>query len=228
MAQSVDPTLHQLRVGPLANCIYLLGDPESQRAWVIDPAWDPAGLLRQAEQEGLDVQGVLLTHTHPDHIGGEIYGQHIPGLAELRQIRPLPVLVHEIEAARVRDVAGVPDSDITTFQDGDRLTLGALEIEVLHTPGHSPGSCCFRIGEHLISGDTLFVQGCGRVDLPGSNPEDMFHSLQRLATLPDEVQVYPGHDYGPSLTSTIGAEREQNMYLRVPDLERWRLLMGGA
>ena len=102
-------------------------------------------------------------------------------------------------------------------------------VTFLHTPGHTPGSQCFLVGDRLVAGDTLFVQGCGRVDLPGGDPEQMYYTLtQRLAKLPASTVLYPGHNYGPSETSTIGDELELNPYMRIRSIEDWRRLMGYA
>jgi glyoxylase-like metal-dependent hydrolase (beta-lactamase superfamily II) len=217
--------VRQVPAGPMGNCLYVLGNPEARKAFIIDPAWDPVGLYQAAEADGYEVEAVVLTHSHQDHVGGEIFGQMIPGLRELDQHVELAVHVHSLEAARVRELTGIPNERIQTFEDGDQLKLGDASIEILHTPGHSPGSVCFLAGHHLISGDTLFVQACGRTDLPGSNIDDMFYSLQRLSGLPEETRVYPGHNYGPTPTSTIGNERQWNMFMRVPTLEKWQFLM---
>ena len=100
------------------------------------------------------------------------------------------------------------------------------DIEFLHTPGHTPGSQCFKVNDNLISGDTLFIQGCGRVDLPGSNSDDMYHSLNKLSGLSDETILYPGHHYSPEEFQTMGKTKEQNMYLKIQDIETWRQIMG--
>ncbi len=220
-----EPFLRQVALGPLANLVYLIGDPATRQAFLVDPAWDPAGLASEVERQGYTLAGVLLTHTHPDHLGGELFGQHIPGLAELRAAHDVPVFVHELEAERAASIGRTPSARLHVVSDGAVVALGELTFSVLHTPGHSLGSVCYHLGRHLISGDTLFVQGCGRVDLPGSDVDAMWHSLQRLARLPAETTVYPGHRSGPTPTSTIGAELVQNMYLRVPTLDGWRLVM---
>ncbi len=226
--QTTQLFLRQVPAGPMGNCLYILADGQQRSAYLVDPAWDPVGLLEMARAEGFTVDGVLLTHTHQDHVGGEIFGQHIPGIAELLEVAELPLHVHEAEAQRLVEITGAPEGLVRRYRDGDRLAVGSLEMEVLHTPGHSPGSSCFLGYGELIAGDTLFVQGCGRVDLPGSDPDAMFHSLQRLAALAPETRVYPGHNYGPTPSSSIGAELQQNMYLRIPDLDRWRFLMSGG
>lgn len=209
----------------MGNCLYILGDEKTRKAFLVDPAWDPLGLVDLANQQGYEVSGVLATHLHQDHVGGELFGQRIPGLLELLREHDLPVHIHQIEAERMIEQTGIDASKVRPFESEAKLQLGNTEIAALFVPGHSPGCTAFLAGGHLIAGDTLFVQGCGRVDLPGSDPDAMFHSLRRLAELPPATRVYPGHNYGPTPTSTIGAELQQNVYLRVATLEQWRLLM---
>ncbi len=221
-----EPRIVQIPAGPMANFVYVLADPASRKAWVVDPAWEPLGVVRIAEEQGYEVAGVLATHFHQDHIGGEIMGQHIPGVRELRAEFDLPMLIHEAEAERGAEIAGCPSDRVKAFRDGDVLELGELGVEVLHTPGHSPGSCCFRAGNHMLTADTLFVQGIGRVDLPHSDRDAMFRSLERLKALPSQVVIYPGHDYGPESFSTIGRELQWNAYLRPSSLDQWRAMMG--
>ena len=213
----------------MANFMYLLGDPVSREALVVDPAWDVTSLLDLAAEDGYRVVGALVTHYHPDHVGGDLFGTQIQGLARLLEQNPVPIHVNKHEADGLKVVTGVSDSDLRRVDDGDRLELGSLEIRFLHTPGHTPGSQCFLIGNRLVAGDTLFVQGCGRVDLPGGDPEAMYHTLTgKLAKLPPDTVLYPGHHYGPTPTSTIGDELRQNHYLRIRSLADWRRLMGMA
>jgi glyoxylase-like metal-dependent hydrolase (beta-lactamase superfamily II) len=211
----------------MANFSYLIGDRSAKKAVVVDPAWDVRSLVGTAKGNGMEVEGVLVTHCHPDHIGGDLFGVPVEGLAELLELESPAVHVHEAEAERLKSVTGAADSDVNAHRDGDRLAVGDVEIEMRHTPGHSPGSLCFLVRNRLVSGDTLFVQGCGRIDLPGSEPEEMYHSLTaRLADLGDDVLLYPGHDYGSQPWSTLGEERRTNSYLRIPTLDDWLRLMG--
>jgi glyoxylase-like metal-dependent hydrolase (beta-lactamase superfamily II) len=213
--------------GQMANFMYLLGDTATREALVVDPAWDVASLLDLAEADGYRVVGALVTHYHPDHVGGDLFGLSIEGVAQLLARAPVPLYVNKHEAHGVRVVTGVSESDLKKVDDGDTLRLGDVEVRFLHTPGHTPGSQCFMVGDRLIAGDTLFVQGCGRVDLPGGDAEAMYHTLTgKLAKLPAETVLFPGHHYGPTPTSTIGGELEQNVYLRVRSLADWRRLMG--
>ncbi len=215
--------------GRMANFMYLMGDPESREALVVDPAWDVSSLLDVAAGDGYKVVGALVTHYHPDHVGGDLWGIEVEGVSLLLTLNPVPLYVNKHEAEGVKQVTGVSDSDLRKIDDGDTLDLGPMSIQFLHTPGHTPGSQCFLIGNRLVAGDTLFVQGCGRVDLPGGDPEQMYYSLtQKLAKLPADTVLYPGHHYGPTETSTIGDELRQNVYMRVGSLEDWRRLMGGG
>jgi glyoxylase-like metal-dependent hydrolase (beta-lactamase superfamily II) len=211
----------------MVNFVYLIGDPDSHQCLIVDPAWDVAGLLDIAEKDGMKVVGALATHYHPDHVGGTMFGYTVEGLPTLLERVGVKVHVNKDEADGLRQVTGLSESDLVRHEGGDVLQLGTLKIAFLHTPGHTPGSQCFLIGNRLVSGDTLFIQGCGRVDLPGGDPEKMYESLtQRLARLPDETVLYPGHHYADRPSSTIGREKKTNYYLRVGSLDEWLRLMG--
>ena len=213
--------------GQMRNFMYLIGDPATREALIVDPAWDVGGLLEIAEADGYQVKGALVTHYHPDHVGGDMFGMRIEGLATLLGRMGVPIWVNKHEAEGLKRVTGVSDSDLRKVDDGDTTSLGEREIRFLHTPGHTPGSQCFLIEGALIAGDTLFVQGCGRVDLPGSDPDAMYHSLTgKLAKLPPETVLFPGHHYGPTPTSTVADELRRNVYLRMDSIEEWRRLMG--
>jgi glyoxylase-like metal-dependent hydrolase (beta-lactamase superfamily II) len=213
----------------MANFMYLLGDPSSRRALIVDPAWDVGSLLEIARQDGYEVDGALITHYHPDHVGGDLWGVQVEGVARLLEEQSVPLFVNKHEAEGLKLVTGVSDSDLRRVDDGDSLRLGELEIRFLHTPGHTPGSQCFLAGNRLVAGDTLFVEGCGRVDLPGGDADQLYYSLtQKLAKLPRDTVLYPGHHYGPTETSTIGDELANNLFLRVGSLEDWRRLMGAG
>jgi glyoxylase-like metal-dependent hydrolase (beta-lactamase superfamily II) len=213
--------------GQMANFMYLLGDPGRREAVVVDPAWNVADLVAAAEADGYRVSGALVTHYHPDHVGGDLFGLAIEGLARLLELLPARVWVNKHEADGLKRVTGVSESDLARVDDGDTLVLGEQTIRFLHTPGHTPGSQCFLVGDRLVAGDTLFVRGCGRVDLPGGDPEAMYRTLTgKLAKLPPTTVLFPGHHYGPTPTSTIADELRENVYLRVRSLDDWRRLMG--
>ena len=220
-----DLYLEQLLVGPMDNFIYLIGSKSTREVAIIDPAWDIDALLNHIQEKELKLASVLVTHYHPDHIGGGMGGHSIEGIAELLEKDPVKIFVHKLEAEGVKKVTGVSDIDLNIVESGDHLTIGENDIEFLHTPGHTPGSQCFKVNNNLISGDTLFVQGCGRVDLPGSNSEDMFHSLQKLSALPDETILYPGHNYSAEPYESMEKVKEINTYLRIQDLDMWKQIM---
>jgi|TARA_B100001029_G_scaffold21959_1_gene14852 hydroxyacylglutathione hydrolase len=220
-----DLYLEQLLVGPMDNFIYLIGSKSTREVALIDPAWDIDALLNHIKEKDLKLASVLVTHYHPDHIGGGMGGHSIEGIAELLEKDPVKIFVHKLEAEGVKKVTGVSDIDLNIVESGDHLTIGENDIEFLHTPGHTPGSQCFKVNNNLVSGDTLFVQGCGRVDLPGSNSEDMFHSLQKLSSLPDETILYPGHNYSAEPYESMERVKEINTYLRIEDLDMWKQIM---
>jgi glyoxylase-like metal-dependent hydrolase (beta-lactamase superfamily II) len=190
--------------GHMANFTYLVGDPASKRALVVDPSFDAGVALEVAEEHGYAVEAILDTHEHFDHCQDNALAKHRTGGK---------VMAHRL--------ADVPEKDVD-LEDGQLLKVGALEVKVVHTPGHSPGSVCYVIGAHVFTGDTLFVGNIGRIDLPHSSPRDMHASLfGKVARLPGDLIVDPGHDYGPSPTSTIARELRTNPYLQKAEFERW-------
>lgn len=218
----------QLEVGPMQNYVYLVGDPQTREAAVIDAAWDVDAILRIAEADGYRITHDLVTHFHPDHLGGDLMGHQIAGAAELVGKAPAKVVIHKAELPFVHRLTGLSHSDVLPVEGGDTVKVGRLPIRFVHTPGHTPGSQCFLVGNACVSGDTLFIGSCGRVDLPGSNPEDMWRSLtQTLASLPDETILYPGHNYSSKSKSTIGDEKRTNMMMRFHNLKDFLSVMGG-
>lgn len=220
--------LKQLQLGPMQNFVYLVADPVTREAAVIDAAWEIDRVVEILQQEDWKLKAALVTHYHPDHLGGDLMSHHIPGAAELLQRNlPIKVYVHKTEADFVRQIAGLSASDLVRTDDTSEITLGAHTMRLLHTPGHTPGSQCFLIDGRLISGDTLFIGSCGRVDLPGSDPAQLYDSLvNKLKRLPENTVLYPGHNYAERLTSTIGEEIRHNMYMRFDRLEDFLGLMG--
>ncbi len=207
--------LHQVELGPMQNFVYLIGCEKTREAAVVDPAWDVPTILQIAKTHQFEIKTILLTHTHFDHING---------VEELLKGTDARVFVHKKEAASLRYGGG----NIKKIESGDAVKVGDLDITFIHTPGHTPGSQCFSVGDRLITGDTLFINGCGRCDLPGGNPEEMYHSLTgTLKRLDDHTKVYPGHHYADVPVSTLGDEKRQNPYLMSGSVEGFlRLTMG--
>ncbi|MBV8134745.1 MAG: MBL fold metallo-hydrolase [Deltaproteobacteria bacterium] len=221
--------LRQAQIGPMANYVYLLGDPVSRKLAVVDPAWDTNAICNFVEKEGYQVDKILITHYHQDHLGGHMMGQSIEGSAEMLKRVKAKVYVNKHEAEGTKRVAGLSDSDLVKVDAGDVIKVGDIEVKFLHTPGHTPGSQCFLAAGNLIAGDTLFINSCGRVDLPGSDPEAMYYSLnQTLKNLDDATVVYPGHAYSNESSSTIGKQKRTNMYLRFETLDDFLEAMGYA
>jgi len=218
----------QLQLGPMQNFVYLVGDPVTRQAAVIDAAWDIDRIIDIAAQDDMKLTAALATHFHPDHLGGNLMGHHILGAADLLERNlSLKVYLHKAEAPYANRIAGLSDSDIVAVESGDELKLGDLPVKFIHTPGHTPGSQCFLVGGCLVSGDTLFIGSCGRVDLPGSDPSQLYDSLvNKLKRLPDDTVLYPGHDYADRPASTIGEEKRRNMYMRFDRLEDFLSMMG--
>jgi glyoxylase-like metal-dependent hydrolase (beta-lactamase superfamily II) len=222
--------LKQLALGPMQNFVYLIGDAETRNVVVVDPAWDIDRILEVVAEDDLTLDAALITHFHPDHLGGSLMGHKIPGAVELlERNQKIKVYIHKSEADYVPRVCSLSRSDLSLTEGGDEMAVGGQRIRFMHTPGHTPGSQCFMVGPNLVSGDTLFIGGCGRVDLPGSDPKQMYDSLvNKLRALPDETVLYPGHDYADRPTSTIGDEKRRNMYLRFDRLDDFLSMMGYA
>ena len=197
--------LKQMEVGPMQNFVYLIGDKAKREALVVDPAWDVKAVLRAADEEGFQVKGALITHTHFDHVNG---------LEELLNQTDGTVYIHKNEAQYLKGMKG----NIKKIEGGEKIKIGDVEINFLNTPGHTPGSQCFLIGNNLVSGDTLFINACGRCDLPGGNAEEMYQSLTRLAGLDENTILYPGHNYADEPTSTIKNEKRFNPYMQLTNL----------
>ena len=186
----------------MVNFVYAIGDRATGECVLVDPAYDPSGLVDAVGADGMTVTGVLATHYHPDHVGGSMMGYSIDGIGGLLERVSCPIHVQRDEVPWVTRTTGVDDDQLVAHDSGDVVTVGEVDIELVHTPGHTPGSQCFLVRGKLVSGDTLFLDGCGRTDLPGSDPQLMVESLKRLSKVDDEVILYPGHRY--SLASSAG------------------------
>lgn len=209
MTESAPFSIHALELGPMENFVYLIEDRASGRAAVVDPAWEVPQVLDLARQHGVRITDILLTHSHHDHING---------IEDVLQAQDAQLHLLKDEAQFWGSYLDIP----TLHHGGDRIALGDTEIEVLHTPGHTPGSACYRIADQLITGDTLFVFGCGRCDLRGGDPEQMFNTLKDMEqNLPDSTVILPGHNYAVKSTSTLKEQREGNPFMHFDDPGRF-------
>ena len=209
MPQTAPHRIHALELGPMENFIYLIEDQASRRCAVVDPAWDVPAILELAHARGVRITDVLLTHSHHDHING-LEALLASTDAQLHLLKP--------EARFWGAGLELP----TLHHGGDLIHLGDTEIQVMHTPGHTPGSACYRMGDDVITGDTLFVFGCGRCDLRGGDPEQMYQTLQRMTRdLPGKAVIHPGHNYAGKTTSTLEEQVEGNPFLHFDALDRF-------
>jgi glyoxylase-like metal-dependent hydrolase (beta-lactamase superfamily II) len=219
-----DPIAQQM-----VNFAYLIGDRATGDAVAVDPAYGVDELVEILGADGMRLRGVLVTHAHPDHVGGDLGGWRIAGLAELLARDDVDARVHvqREEAWAVKRVTGCSDGDLVLHASGDTLDVGAVQITLIHTPGHTPGSQCFFVDGRLVSGDTLFLDGCGRTDLPGGDPAQLYESLtQKLAVVPDDAVLFPGHLYSPAPSAAMGDVRRQNSVFRPRTREQWLMMFG--
>jgi glyoxylase-like metal-dependent hydrolase (beta-lactamase superfamily II) len=201
--------IKQYEIGPLNNFLYLLGDSETKEMAIIDPAWDVPLLIQQANHLGYKITKVFLTHAHPDHVNG---------LDELLKTHNIPVYISKHEAPFLRKNL----KNLIDVNDKEQLKLGNITFDAIHTPGHTPGCQCFLAQGQMICGDLLFIDGCGRCDLPGGDAKIMHNSLYNIfLKLPDETVIYPGHNYGPTPTDTIKHQKETNPYLQAGSLQEF-------
>ena len=211
----------------MMNFIYLIGDRVTGEAVVIDPAYDPQGIINILEEDEMTLTGVLATHYHPDHVGGDMMGFSISGITDLLNLASVPIHVQNEEAELVDKVTGVGFDNLRTHSSGDKISVGSIEIELIHTPGHTPGSQCFLVENRLVAGDTLFLDGCGRTDLPGGDPRQMYESLTtRLAKVPDTATLFPGHLYSPKPSQSMGETRQHNYVFAPSTAEQWMAMFG--
>ena len=219
------------RTDPIArqmvNFAYLVGDRTTGEAVVIDPAYDIQGLLDVLEADGMHLTGALATHYHPDHVGGSMMGHSIAGVEELLALAPVPIHVQADEVPWITRVTEVSDTDLVPHSSGDTVLVGEIPIELIHTPGHTPGSQCFLVDGCLVSGDTLFLEGCGRTDLPGGDPAALYESLtQKLARVPDDAVLFPGHLYSAEPSATMSETRRWNYVFKPSSAQEWLALFG--
>ena len=216
-----DPIAQQM-----VNFTYAIGDRASGECVLVDPAYAVNELIDKVEADGLRVTGVLATHFHADHIGGSMMGHQVEGVAALLERCDCPVHVQRDETPWIVRTSGLGAGQLREHDGGDVVTVGDIAITLVHTPGHTPGSQCFHVDGRLVSGDTLFLDGCGRTDFPGSDPAAMYDSLQTLASMPEGTVVYPGHRYSVPSSATIEAIREHNYVFRPSTKEQWLMMFG--
>lgn len=194
----------------MVNFSYAIGDRSTGSCVLVDPAWNVNDLVDIVEADGMSVEGILATHYHADHVGGSIMGHDIEGVATLLERVDCPIHVQSAEVPWMERTANVTADQLVAHAPGDVLSVGDVDITLVHTPGHTPGSQCFLVDGRLVAGDTLFLDGCGRTDLPGSDAAAMMESLRMLSTVPDDVILYPGHRYSLASSATMGSVKQSN------------------
>lgn len=185
------------------NFSYVVADDVSREAAVVDPSFNADAIVRLLRDQNFSVKYVIDTHQHRDHTVSN---------KEIRSEFGAKVVAHKLSEV---------EKDIYVV-DGDVIQVGTVVLNVIHTPGHTPDGICLLVDGKLLTGDTLFVGECGRTDFPGASPVDMYNSLfGKLMKLDDKIEVYPGHDYGSSPSSTIGLEKKTNYTLEKRTLEEF-------
>ena len=207
----------QVQLGPMQNFSYIIGDENSEEAAVVDAGWDVDKLIDIVNKEKLKINKIILTHSHYDHT------QKVDELASKTNAM---VYFHEDDYNEIKRVIKNPNIKIHKLKNNDEIKVGNIKIKIMHTPGHSPGAICLLFENKLITGDTLFVNAIGRTDLAGGDSIKLFESLQKLKKLKDDIEVYPGHDYGEIPFSTIGGEKKTNPYLMCETKEQFLNLLG--
>jgi hydroxyacylglutathione hydrolase len=194
----------------MVNFVYAIGDRRTGECLLVDPAYAVRELVDLVGVDSMTVTGVLATHYHPDHVGGSMMGHSIEGISELLDHVDCPVHVQHDEVEWVAKTTSVGRDHLVGHGSGDVVSVGGIDVSLVHTPGHTPGSQCFFVDDRLIAGDTLFLEGCGRTDLPGSDPAKMVESLRRLAEVPDTTILFPGHRYSIASSATMDVVKETN------------------
>jgi hydroxyacylglutathione hydrolase len=206
------PSLYvrQLKLGPMENFVYLVGAEGAPEVVVVDPAWDVPGIEAALKEDGKRLVAAFVSHCHGDHING---------LPQLLERHDVPVWAQAQEVAFSEDLRRLAGDALVPLAPGDSVEVGPARFRCLHTPGHTPGSHCLWAEDALVSGDTLFINGCGRCDLRGGDPAAMYRSLsQVLMALPDDTRLLPGHDYGDVPHAPLGEVRRHNPYFAFPDV----------
>ena len=202
--------LRQLKLGPMENFVYLLGAEGAKEVAVVDPAWDLGSIESAADDDEKEISCAIVSHSHLDHING---------LPDLLRLHDVPVYAQKTEVEFSPELRNLADA-VKAIGPGDEISVGPLRVRALHTPGHTPGSQCFQCGGVLVSGDTLFINACGRCDLRGGDPEAMYWSLSKvLLQLPEQTRLFPGHDYADVPVATLAQTKKANPYLQFANLQ---------
>jgi glyoxylase-like metal-dependent hydrolase (beta-lactamase superfamily II) len=210
----------------MVNFAYAIGDLETRRAVLVDPAYDVATLLELLARDEMQCVGAVATHYHPDHVGGSLFGYTVEGIATLLEHADVPIHVHADEAPWIERTTGV-SGPLVRHAGGDVVEVGSVRIELVHTPGHTPGSQCVLVDGRFVTGDTLFLDGCGRTDLPGGDATEMYETLtRRLAAIDDATVVFPGHRYSRESSLSMGATRARNAVLAPVTPDQWLATFG--
>ena len=201
--------LKQFQNGPMDNFQYFIGDAATGEVAIVDPAWDVDLIRSLAEQNGYKIVNIFLTHGHPDHING---------LGRLLATHDIPVYISKYEAPFLMPKC----KNLNMVEKDEVLSVGGVKFETYRTPGHTPGCICFKHGDILIAGDAIFIDGCGRCDLPGGDAVLMYDSLYNvISKFPDSTLIFPGHDYGPKPYDTLGNQKKTNPYLTCSSREEF-------
>lgn len=206
--------IHQLNVGPMGVCCYIIACEKTLKGAIIDPGGDEEQILTTCDRQNISVEYIIATHAHPDHVCGN---------SAIKKATGAPIVMHGDEAAFISrpeisqffaqlGLAASPPAD-RLVRDGDTINFGEVSLRVIHTPGHTPGGICLYAAPNLFAGDTLFVGSVGRTDFPGGNTDQMLNAIrEKLLVLPPDTVVWPGHGYGGD-HSTIAAEKAGNPFL---------------
>lgn len=201
----------------MQNFSYIIGDEATKEAAVVDAGWEANKVIEIANKEKLKITKIILTHSHYDHV---------QKADELASKTNSAVYFHEDDSNEIKRAIKNPNIKLIRLKNNDEIKVGKIKIKIIHTPGHSPGAICLLAENKLLTGDTLFVNAIGRTDLPGGDSIKLFESLQKLKKLKDDVEVYPGHDYGEIPFSTIGGEKKTNPYFMCSTKEQFLNLIG--
>ena len=205
----------------MVNFVYLIGDRQTRECLVVDPAYAVTDILQIIDDDEMNLTGVLATHYHPDHVGGSMMGMQIQGVAEVLEQKQVPIHINRNETKWVTRTTGLAETELVQHDGGDKILVGDISVTFVHTPGHTPGSQCFLVEHRLVAGDTLFLDGCGRTDLPGGNPSELYQSLQMLAEMPAETIVCPGHQYSALPSANLGDVVATNHVFRPNSQQQW-------